>query len=191
MLTTLLAATVFSQIPAMVCPVAGDTISDTSARYEYAGLVTALCCAGCEGSLKANTEKLIASKRTNYVAYSLYDVVSKEAIKPDKAVAFADVNGVRYNFSSKEHKAAFDKDTKKYTARPTLEAFGKCVVTGEAVPAGKFAAYRDVMTELEGKQQVARVYFCCMGCVPKFDANPADFVAAVKFSKATVHEIKN
>jgi len=190
MLTMLLAATVMAQGPATVCPVMGDPISENSQRYEYAGLVTAVCCAGCEGSLKAAPDKAMKARGTSLVAYSAYDVIAKTSIKPDKAVATTDYNGVRYLFSTKENKAAFDKDPKALSTRPTYEAFGKCVVTKEVVPAGKFAAYRDVKTVIDGKPQMARVYFCCMGCVPKFDDNPSNYTADLKYTKVTIHEIK-
>jgi len=151
-------------------------------------VVFGLCCPGCIGSLKKNADKVFAQAK-GLVGYSLFDVVAKEAVTPKDAVANSEFKNVRYYFLKAENKAAFDRDPVAAIGKPTYEASGKCVVTGESFKHEEAAAYRDIDLVADGKVQSVRVYFCCPGCMPKFDADSKRYAANVKPTKSILRLI--
>ncbi|MGI8924332.1 MAG: hypothetical protein ACR2HJ_09905 [Fimbriimonadales bacterium] len=189
MISTLIMATLaMAQAPKTVCPVMGDAVPANAKRYVYKDVVFGVCCPGCIGSVKKDADKVFA-QATGLVGYSLFDVVSKEAVAPQDAVASTDFKNVRYFFLKAENKAAFDKDPAEAIGKPNYEASGKCVVTGESFKHEEAAAYRDIDLMADDKVQSVRVYFCCPGCMPKFDADSKKYAANLKPTKSVLHAI--
>lgn len=168
----------------------GDTVGTHATWYVYKDVTYGICCAGCGKKLKNETEQVLNKHHNKLIGYSLYDPVSQERVKADKANAYSDYKSVRYFFVEKKNKAVFDKDPKKYTSGPNYEALGTCVMTGEEIPLGKAGAYRDVETTIDGKKQMARVYFCCVDCVAGFEKDRAAHLKTIKFVKAELREVK-
>lgn len=184
------AAIAMSQGPQLVCPVRGDEVSEGSPRYVYKDVVYSTCCAGCVGTFKSDPEKVIASKHPGLIGYSLFDPTTGMAVDARKAKSFSDYKNVRYYFADEKNKQAFKNDPKKYAAAPAYSVVGMCIVTGEQVPADKLGAYRDTRAAVNGKEQTMRVYFCCAGCISKFEKEPSKFLSKAKFTKMTLVELK-
>ena len=182
MISTLIASFVLNSAVPMICPVAGDEIHDGAQHYVFNGLMTAICCAGCEVPLKADPAKVLSKKRDALVAYSLFDPVSQLRVTEKKSKAFADYNGVRYFFESEENKATFGKSAAKLTVFPAKEVAGKCAVRGEKIAMEDAVAFRDVNN--------IRYYFCCAGCVSKFDKEPATYTSKLQPAKAVLLKAK-
>lgn len=182
MISTLIASFVLNSSVPMVCPVAGDEISDGAQHYVFGGLMTAICCAGCEAPLKAEPAKVLLKKRDALVAFSLFDPVSKARVSEKQAKAWTDFNGVRYFFASTENKTAFGKSAAKFAAIPANEVAGKCAVKGEKIAMEDAVAFRDV--------NGTRYYFCCMGCVSAFDKAPATYTTKLHPTKAALVKAK-
>ncbi len=182
MISTLIASFVLSNAVPMVCPVAGDEIHEGAQHFVFNGLMTAICCAGCEGPLKAEPTKLLSKKGTNLVAYSLFDPVSRARVTEKKSKAFADYNGVRYFFESNENKDAFLKQPSKLAAFTQNEVAGKCAVKGETIAMEDSVAFRDVNN--------TRYYFCCLGCVASFDKSPTTYTSKLTAKKAALAKAK-
>jgi YHS domain-containing protein len=186
--TLIVAGLALGQAPKLVCPVMGDALSKNASYFVYKDIVFGTCCSSCVAPMKKNAEKYFA-KPAGLIGYSQFDVISHEAIAPATAAASTDYNGVRYYFSSTEHKTAFDKDPKGMSRHPAYEVDAQCIVTGEEVKAGKAIGYRDAKMQIDGKDEMVRVYFCCGGCPDKFDADPAKFLAGIKPTKAGVQTL--
>jgi YHS domain-containing protein len=187
---SLLAAVVL-QTPQMVCPVMGDAIDAKSApEFEYKDVVYSICCAGCKGALVASPEKVLNKEHKGLVGVAIFDPVAQAAVKPAKAAAYSDYKSVRYFFREKANKAKFDANPGKFTTSPAYASNGTCAVTKEAFKPNEAWGFSDVEMTVGGKKEIVRAYFCCAGCKPKFDGNPAAYLGNLTPKKRAVVEIK-
>ena len=99
----------------------------------------------------------------------------------DKAAGHSVYQGKTYYFCCAACKPAFDKDPAKYTKKADKKAEAPsapkaklasliCPVTGDKIPSKEKAAGSSVYG---GKTY----YFCCAGCKPEFDKDPAKYTA--------------
>jgi YHS domain-containing protein len=189
MIVTLLAA-VAMQAPQMVCPVMGDAIDAKSApEFFYKDVVYSICCAGCKAALMTDTEKVLAKEQKGLIGIAVFDPVEQAAIKPSKAEAFTDYKNVRYYFRAELNKAKFLANPVKFTKAPAYASNTACAVTGEKFAPNEAWGYSDTLMTVNGKQEMVRAYFCCAGCKPKFDAEPAKYFSNVKPVKQAMVEV--
>jgi YHS domain-containing protein len=104
-----------------------------------------------------------------------------EGGKIDRAV-FKEYDGKRVYFCCKDCIAAFDKDPAKYVkkledAGVTLE---KVQTTCPVMEGNKIK--KSIFRDYQGK----RVYFCCQGCPPAFDKDPAKYVKKLEDAGVTL-----
>jgi YHS domain-containing protein len=150
----------------LVCPMMGSPVAKDSPVVEYAGSAYAFCCAGCDAGFSKDPKAALKKneKNTATIAVFLFDPVSRNAIKPDKAKATTDFKGTRYYFESEANLEAFNKDSKRFTTAPKQESLS-CPVMGE-----KIASYSKASSYVDYKD--VRYYICCPGCLPAFTADP-------------------
>jgi YHS domain-containing protein len=163
----------------------GGAVAADSPKYAFNGVVYGVCCAGCEGRIIQSLDK----KHDGLIGYSLFDPVSRVAVKAQKSAGYVDYKSVRYYFDTAESKAAFLKESAKYAKPPTLEVPGKCIVQGETISADIAAAYRDTSLRVGDKTETVRVYFCCPACVKSYDANPAKYLTPAKPTKPALAKL--
>lgn len=165
-------AMVFSQVPALKCPVMGSAIASTSPVVEYNGSRFQFCCGGCDTNFSKDPEGFLKTQRSakNTVGAFLFDPISRRRLDVDKAVATADFDSIRYPFATEANKAAFLANPKKFAAIPAKEAL-YCPVGKEAIPSySKASDYVDY----EG----VRWYMCCDGCGGPFEKDPKKYLFA-------------
>lgn len=174
-----------TQSTATLCPIMGHPAVASGGFSDYAGLRFAYCCSGCKDAFEkaplATFEKSVKDKKT--VALSLFDPVSRRRLdEKDAKGGFVDFESVRYFFATPDNKATFEKEPKKYAARPKQEVL-YCIVMdhglGGYAGAGSYVDHADV-----------RYYFCCPNCSAEFEKAPATFVASAK-SKVTTPKVAN
>ncbi len=95
---------------------------------------------------------------------------------------YSDHNGQRYYFCCPGCKPAFEKNPEIYLGKMVVpgnivKAEGDekqfvCPVSGETAPLMKDTEYSD--------HQGKRYYFCCAGCIPKFEAEPEKYLEGMK-----------
>jgi YHS domain-containing protein len=186
----MLVAAVALQTPQFVCPVMGDAIDVKSApEFFYKDVVYSICCAGCKGALLKDTDRVLAKEHKGLIGISVFDPVSQSAIKPSKAEGYSDYKSVRYYFRDAENKAKFDAYPAAYTKKPAYASNTACAVTKEAFEPNEAWGYSDIEMSIEGKKEIVRAYFCCAGCKPKFDKEPAKFLANLTPKKQAVVEV--
>jgi YHS domain-containing protein len=178
------------QSPTLICPVMGDAIDAKSApEFFYKDVVYSICCAGCKGTLMGDTEKILAKEHKGLIGIAVFDPVEQAAIKPSKAEAFADYKNVRYYFRAELNKAKFLANPAKFTKSPAFSSNTACAVTGEKFAPNEAWGYSDTSMTVDGKSEIVRAYFCCAGCKPKFDADPAKYFSNVKPVKQAIVEV--
>lgn len=180
MISTLIAFAVMAPVkaaPSYVCPVMGEEISDVSEKgfADYNGARYWFCCGGCDVNFAKTPAKFIETqaKAKKVAGDFMFDPISgKRLASPGIIAETSDYMGVRFHFSSKANKAAFDKDPKKFGTMPKKEAL-YCPVAGEEI---KNYASAASFTDYEG----VRYYTCCAGCVEKLKADPAKYAPNAK-----------
>lgn len=159
-------------MPPTYCPIGGEAASDKVATVDYAGVRYAFCCDGCPAKFAKDPAGSLKSTKAKgkVLGTFLFDPVSRVRIEPAAAKGgFEDYKGVRYLFSSPANRAKFAKSKATYAAYPAKEAL-MCPVAKERINGYTLAyAYKDVAG--------VRYYVCCGDCWPKFNANPAKYVA--------------
>ena len=153
----------------MVCPIMGSPVKADAAKLEYAGMAFGFCCGGCDTTFEKDPKAALkkAEKGTSAIGAFLFDPISHNRIKSDKAKGMVDYQGVRYYFESEANMAEFKKDMKKATTAPKKESL-TCPVMGEKIESySKASGYMDY----EG----VRYYFCCAGCEPAMKKDPAKY----------------
>lgn len=173
MITAVISALILSSpLPPTFCPIGGEASSNKVSTVDYAGVRYAFCCDGCPDKFaKDPAGSLKTSKAKGRVLGTfLFDPVSHTRIEMAAAKGgYVDYNGVRYLFSTSSNKAKFSKAKAAYAAVPAKEAL-MCPVAKERINGYTLAyAYKDVAG--------VRYYVCCGDCWPKFNANPAKYVA--------------
>ena len=153
------------------CPVQGakiDKVTADTQHADYKGVRYYFCCGSCPTAFHKEPAKYVKDSKGKVIGMSLFDPVTTKRIEPDKAAAHSDVRGVRYFFASADDKKTFDKNSKKYTTSPQKEVL-YCPVNNQAV--ASYAAASDY-SDVKG----TRYYFCCEGCKPAFDKDPAKYL---------------
>lgn len=169
MITTLalaLTITLTSGNTPLVCPVMGGPAKAGGTTVEYEGATYSFCCPGCDTAFAKDPDKYIKeqAKAGKTTGEFLFDPISNQRIKPDKAKASMDYNGIRYYFYSEDNLEAFKKDPKKMSATPEKESM-TCAVMGS-----KIASYSKASGYMDYKN--VRYYFCCASCTPAMAKDP-------------------
>ncbi len=171
--------------PLMKCVSSGEAFGESEKPIDYVvkGRLVRVCCEHCKHDVDNDTaamfkkidEAVIAAQKPTYPLTT--DPVSGAALGKD---AIDYVHGTRLiRLASKDSVAGFEKDPKAALAKvdqALIEAQRKtyplktCVVSGEAL-GGEMG---EPVERLHGTRLVR---FCCAGCLPKFDANPAEYLA--------------
>lgn len=183
--------------PLTKCVSSGEEFGTSEKPIDYVvnGRLVRLCCAPCKkdvdkdpaAAFKQIDEAVIAAQKPTYPLTT--DPVTGAALGKD---AIDVVHGTRLvRLASKDSIAAFEKDSKSALAKvdaALIEAQRKtyplktCVVTDEAL-GGEMG---DPVDHLYGTRLVR---FCCDGCLPTFEAEPARYLA--KIDAATKKDSKS
>ena len=143
-------------------------------RVWLALLTGVICVSAATGPAQAKKKKA--------AAVAGVCAVSGEAIKDLKSAPFSTYQGKKYYFCCTDCKPSFDKDPAGYVKKlkdKTKKAEGRkseslvCPVMGSKIESKEQASGSSVF---EGKTY----YFCCGGCKPEFDKDPASFVKKMK-----------
>ncbi|MFM9872679.1 MAG: YHS domain-containing protein [Fimbriimonadaceae bacterium] len=173
----LVAMTPANDVKPFVCPVMGSNIADvsTAGYHDYNGSRYYFCCGGCDAKFKAEPGKYLEAqaKASKVAGDFMFDPVSGMRLASPGIIAdTSDYKGIRFHFSSKANKAAFDKEPAKFGTMPKKEALF-CAVAQEEISnyasAASFVDFKGV-----------RYYTCCGGCVAKLKADPAKYVGNAK-----------
>ena len=152
------------------CPVLGtaiESVTKDTLSFDYKGVRYYFCCESCKPQFDKTPDKFLKDNKGKINGVSLFDPLTTKRILPEKAAAHSDLGGVRYFFASPDEKTTFDKEPKKYAAPKKELLF--CPVSNEVVEAyAKAPDYSDY--------NGTRYYFCCDGCKPQFDKNPAKYL---------------
>lgn len=181
------------------CPVSGEKLGSMGDPIvlEADGSEVKLCCKGCVKQFKADTAKYMEVVREGIAAQQLpyYPldtcVVSGEPLSEDgKDIAVDVVVGNRlFRVCCKSCVKTVHKDAGKYLA--TLDAaviksqaehypLSTCLVRDKS----KLGSMGDPVQRVVGNRLVQ---FCCGGCEPKFNAEPAKFLAVLDAAWAEHH----
>lgn len=161
------------------CPVMGSSAGDKDLFF-YKGIVYATCCPGCNGQFTNNPERFLKKDSGSIIGWSVFDVVSKRPIDPEKAKAHTEYEGIRYFFASEENRSLFDKNPKQYAKAPDNEYVEVAVLDT--------VSWKDLKGYVE--HQGARYYVCDDHCFDEFAKNPTEFAKNHKAEKAKVYKFK-
>jgi YHS domain-containing protein len=155
------------------CPVMQKVMSITKMEdglfRDVLGIRYYLCCGPCQEDFDKTPSRWTkpSPELKTIQGISLFDPVLGARLDLPRATARATREGVLYPFLTKESRASFDKDPKRYTSRPEKEQL-TCPVTGHLLRSSAEAAgYSD----FEGQ----RIYFDTWINKTKFDANPSTY----------------
>lgn len=171
--------------PLTKCVSSGEEFGKAEPPIDYVvkGRLVRLCCEACKkevdkdpaATFKKIDEAVIAAQKPSYALAT--DPVTGATLGKD---AVDHVHGTRLiRFASKDSVAGFENDPKAAFAKvdkALIEAQRKtyplktCLVSDEAL-GGEMG---EPVERLHGTRLVR---FCCDGCLPKFDANPAEYLA--------------
>lgn len=131
-------------------------------------LVLALCIPMSE-TLAAGAQRK-AKPKVRKIVSAVCPVMGTKIPDVRKAAGKSVYNGKIYYFCCKGCKPAFDKNPTDYVKPPTPTTVSAvCPVMGTKIPDVTKAAGKSVYN---GKTY----YFCCPGCKPAFDKDPAKYV---------------
>ena len=154
--------TVFAAPPSpaapVLCVVKGEEIKDISkaaGKVDYNGKTYFFCCAGC----KATFAKSGDAEKSRFAHVT--------DLRTEKIVLQKQLETVNAELTTLESKKPAPGASTVVAAPKTVY----CAVTGEEIGAPDQAFEK---TAYSGKTY----YFCCAGCKPKFEANPAKYAAA-------------
>jgi P-type Cu+ transporter len=140
----------------VLCAVLGKEIKDISkahAKLTEGGKTYYVCCGGCEGKFKAEPAKFA----------KLTDLRTEKIVLQRKLDA---VNAELATMEAGGEKKA--QATPKPAAATTAAAALHCAITDEVIESAEKAGGK---VEHAGKTY----YFCCPGCVSKFNSDPAKY----------------
>ncbi len=164
-----------AQVQPIVCPVGGEAADLEGSYMDYNGARYWFCCPGCDVQFSKEPTKFVEARAKDGKTAGdfLFDPVSGNRLKAPAIIPeTSDYKGIRFHFSSKKNKEAFDKDPAKYGAMPKKEAL-YCAVASEVIDAyGDAASFVDF--------QGVRYYTCCPGCVAKMREDPAKYAPNAK-----------
>jgi YHS domain-containing protein len=144
-----------------LCVVRGDVIKDTAkaaGKADIGGKTYYVCCKGCLAKLDGSD----TAARTKMAKVT--------DLKVEKTVLEKRLEQVNKELSDMDPKAVAPAAAVKTSAIVPAVTTVYCAVTDELIGAPKDAAASEMY---KGKTY----YFCCGGCKPKFDADPAKAAA--------------
>ncbi len=151
------------------CPVSGKPI-DPKVFTEYEGQKVHFCSKGCQERFKESPTQYLPALYKQIFPQRIQQTcpVMGEEIDPK---VFADYNGQRVYFCCKECIAKFHDNPEKHLQKLTADLIEQvhCPISGEWIK-------RAVSTHHKGK----KVYFCCKGCIGKYEANPTKYEVALR-----------
>lgn len=162
---------------ALSCPAMGTPVGSHPAEiFDYEGIRFETCCSGCESDFKAHPAESLKKQAEagKVIGTFLFDPVSGKRTHIEKAVATSDYQGVRYPFTSIEHKDVFDAKPDAYTKLPKQEAL-VCAVLNQDV---KTPAQASGYVDYKGN----RFYLCCTDCLEEMSAAPEKYAKNVTLS---------
>jgi YHS domain-containing protein len=171
--------------PAMpLCPVSGKPIDFGVSVMAEDGPVY-FCCPACPEKYKADTKKFadkVAEQRKALAAMPKVQVTCPVSGKMIDKKVFIEKDGKKIYFCCKDCPAPYEKDPAKYAAKlaGAYTYQTKCPVTGEDISPGAFATLDTGM----------KIYFCCGGCIPKFEKDPAKYTPKLKEQGITLDPAK-
>lgn len=172
--------------PQTTCPVMGGKINQ-ELFADYEGKRVYFCCPGCPGKFNQDPEKYLEKLEAQ-------GQTPEELTVPQTACPllggkifkklFADYEGKRVYFCCPGCVGKFKADPEKYIEQMedqgiTLDKTPKpqttCPLMGGEINKKLFADY-------QGK----RVYFCCPGCIEKFNADPEKYIEKLEAEGVTI-----
>lgn len=182
------------------CPVSGEPLGSMGDPIEVTaqGRAVKLCCKGCSKKFQANPQKYLAVVDEAIAAqqrpYYMIDtcVVSGEPLVEDGKDIGIDVvvKNRLFRICCKGCTKKLEKDPARYrdvlnekiaAAQRPRYPLGHCLVRGEKSKLGSMGEPYEVVVG----NRLAR--FCCKGCLPKFNENPASFLAQLDAAWAPLH----
>jgi YHS domain-containing protein len=155
------------------CPVMHKEMSITKMEdglfRDVLGIRYYLCCGPCQEDFDKTPSRWTkpSPEQKTIRGIALFDPVLGARLDLPRATARATREGILYPFLTRESRASFDKDPKRYASRPEKEQL-TCPVTGHLLRSSAEAAgYSD----FEGQ----RIYFDTWISKSKFDANPSAY----------------
>jgi YHS domain-containing protein len=158
------------------CPVSGKAAS-MDHSVDYKGRKVYFCCENCPKAFEKDPAKfmaktavqLLGTKQATQIACPL----SGKPVDPETAI---DVEGVAVAFCCNNCKGAAEKSDdavamlfgKEKNVKNAITLQTTCPVSSKPIKADKFVEYKG-----------EKVYFCCPGCPPAFEKDPAKFAAKV------------
>lgn len=174
MVISVVAALAVLQSQTVKCPVMPTSDGKASMSVEYSGAKISFCCGGCDTKFKKEPAKYLAdaTKTKTVVGEFLFDPVSRNAVKKDRARGSSDHKGIRYYFASTANKTAFDKEPDKFTKHPTKETLVCPVMDSPIKSQSAAVAYAD--------HAGVRYYLCCTACVSAMASDAAKYAKSAK-----------
>ena len=143
------------------------------------------CCKGCPDKYKADPKKYaekVAAQRKALAAMPKVQVTCPVSGKPVDKKVFIEKDGKKIYFCCKECPPQYEKDPAKFAGKlaASYAYQTKCPVTGEGISPGAFATLDNGM----------KIYFCCGGCISKFEKDLAKYAPKLKEQGITIDPAK-
>ena len=167
-----------------LCPVSGKPVNFAVSVMADDGPVY-FCCPACPEKYQADPKKFaekVAEQRKLLAAMPRVQVTCPVSGKPVDEKVFVEKDGKKIYFCCKDCPPLYEKDPAKYAAK-LAGAYSyqtKCPVSGEDISPKSFAT-------LEGGM---KIYFCCGGCIPSFEKDPAKYTPKLKEQGITLDPAK-
>jgi hypothetical protein len=184
------------------CPVSGEKLGSMGDPIvlQGNGSEVKLCCKGCIKKFKADTDKYmkvvskgIAAQQLPYYPMDTCLVSGESLTEDGKDVAVDVVIGNRlFRVCCKSCIKKLKKDPGKYLvkldaavikAQASHYPLKTCIVRTKS----KLGSMGDPVQRVVGNRLVQ---FCCKGCTPKFDKNPAKYIASLDAAWAEHHQMR-
>ena len=169
------------------CPISGGKLGSMGDAVvkTYEGREVRFCCAGCIGKFEANVKENFVKIDKQMIKQQVHYYPLKTCIITDETL----VEGETVNYMYKNRlvrlcctgcKKDFNKDAAKY-----LQKIDKAIVMKQrknypistcVVAGGELGSMGGPVEIIAGTRLVR---FCCKGCVPKFNKEPAKYVAMI------------